>query len=345
MVLFMGSAAANTSSSPQLVLTSWSLQALPVIRIGASLQMDCCSTLSRRGRELLRSWRLLVEYVNDVRGGLSVAGTKHRLELTILGDYSDASRTEFNVRAMLHSDIRLFLGPFGSGQSGHAAHVINSSSDALLMATAASATSVFRGRPRIFGTFSPGATYFRSAVAHLASLTSAPRSAALLVEDYGPSVGWGQGARADLVAFGFDLISDVTVDYRADGAALANVVADWKTLFESRAVRPILLLATYDVTTCTRLATEASRQRLPRQLLVFSHCVDYLQFAELDVSVRAYVAGIAPWVWNLGLAQAHDPWSGASAADYRETFQQDSGFYPGYVAAGERSRDRNTTLP
>ena len=76
--LFMGNASYNTSRIPQLVFGGSRL-AQPTIRIGASLQIDCCSSQSSRAKEMLHSWQLGIQFFNQVAGGLDVSGVRHQV--------------------------------------------------------------------------------------------------------------------------------------------------------------------------------------------------------------------------------------------------------------------------
>ena len=328
---FIGEQTYNTSRVPSLIFTSDSLRHLPAVQIGVSLQIDCCSSQSARGRSMLESWELLISFVNDVHGGIIVNGQLHRVELVTLGDYSDSTITESNIYSLLARGVRLFLGPFGSGQSSLAASAVHSVPDALLMATAASSTTVFAGKPRVFGIFSPGGSYFATVLRKFAADNVI--DVALLVEDFGPARSWGEGARVEIEHLGMNLLSDVTVPRFASEADLTAEVKNWANMFGSSGSEPLILLATYEIQTCISLAREAVRQRLPRRLMVFTNCVDKAEFASEPLETRAYVAGVAPWNPHVHRSAAYDPWTNASAAEYTATFEKFTGNSPDYVDA------------
>jgi len=327
---FMGQTEYNLSRVSTLVLTSETLRDLPALRVGVSLQLDCCSSQSARGRSMWESFTLLANYVNEVRGGIFVDGQQHRIELIAIGDYSEGSITESNVELLLSRGVRLFLGPFGSGQSAGAAAAVHSAPDAILMATAASSTAVFAGRARVFGVFSPGSSYFTTVVEKFAATD---RACAILIEDFGPALSWGAGAKVDIESRGMNLLSEVTVPRFASETELAAVVKKWGQEFAAADASPLILLATYEIQTCITLAREAARQRLPRLLMVFTNCVDQAAFANEPTDTRAYVAGVAPWNPMVERSAAFDPWTDATAAEYAETFQAYTGNTPDYVDA------------
>jgi len=211
------------------------------------------------------SWQLLVSYVNDVHGGIFVDGQQHRVEIIAIGDYSIGLITASNIQLLLGQGVRIFLGPFGSEQSQWAAAAVDSAPDAILMATAASATDVFKDRPRVFGVFSQGESYFAPVVQKFAA--SNP-SCAILIEDFGPAQAWGAGAKADIQSRGMTLLSEVIVRRDASEAELEAVVSEWVVQFTAAGVSPLLFMATYEVKMCIMLARAASRQRLPRSVRV-----------------------------------------------------------------------------
>jgi len=327
---FMGQTEYNLSRVSSLVLSSQTLRDLPAVRVGVSLQLDCCSSQSSRGRGMWGSWQLLVSYVNEVHGGIFVDGQQHQVELIAIGDYSDSAVTASNMQLLLAQGVRLFLGPFGSAQSAAAAAVVHSAPDAIIMATAASSTSVFAGRPRVFGVFSPGGSYFETVVEKFA--VTKP-NCAILTENFGPALSWGAGAKADIAQRGMKLLSEVTVPHFASEDELAAVVSGWGKIFEDAGSSPLILLATYEIQTCITLAREATRQQLPRLLMVFTNCVDKAEFASEPTNIRAYVAGVAPWSPMVGRSAAYDPWTNSSAAEYTETFATYTGNTPDYVDA------------
>ena len=78
------------SQGPYVVLNFATNPDLPVIKIGASIQLDCCSAYSGGGREVILAWQLFLEYMNGIQGGLLVGGQRFALELTLIGDFSRA---------------------------------------------------------------------------------------------------------------------------------------------------------------------------------------------------------------------------------------------------------------
>ena len=169
----------------------------------------------------------------------------------MLGDYSSKEQTEANVRDLIDRGFRLLLGPFGSGQSEYAARVVSESSDVLLMATAASKPTVFRGRPRVFGVFSPSNSYFDQAVA-IAAARPGPKQAALLIEDHSVSRTWGKGARAALAKHDFELLQEASLPHQASDREVASLLGKWAADFPPDAL-PLVLAATYSVRTCIKV--------------------------------------------------------------------------------------------
>jgi len=307
-----------------------------VVRIGASLQIDCCSRFSKMGNDILQAWSLVVEHINGARGGLLVNGTRHVIELKILGDYSQKEVTAQNIRGLINRGFSLLLAPYGSGQSEYAARVVNETDNAFLVAPSASKPTVFFQRPRVYGMLPRSGDYLQSAVNIAVQLSPSHRHAAILCEDYGVAKAWASGLRQHLTAFNFTTHKDVLVPHfigKNNPGELEHLFSEWLAEFNASGVKPFVFAVTYDYETCTKFAKLSEEIDFRKQVsgLFFTTCIDRGGFRdEVGRDTARYVSGVSPWADTL---EVRDELIDKTASEFKKIFSSKFTRDPGYVAA------------
>eukprot|EP00440_Ansanella_granifera_P027307 gb/GFBE01029658.1/.p1 GENE.gb/GFBE01029658.1/~~gb/GFBE01029658.1/.p1 ORF type:complete len:1213 (+),score=222.26 gb/GFBE01029658.1/:1-3639(+) len=337
LVDFMGDTDYNLSHVQELAIGGHA-HGRANIRVGASLQLDCCSKYAAGAKATLRGYELGVEYVNEVRGGILLNGKRVGLELTMLSDYSEVSRTESNIRSLVARGFHLFLGPYGSTQTNVVAGVVNETNGTLLLAAASSNDNVYEDRPRVFSILPSGSTYLLGAVEALYHATTpSQRHAMVIMEDHSASKYQADGAKARLLQLGFAVHGELLVlPFRAEKSEIwstALAITNFTKTLALQGEKPILMAATYDYETCLEFVRAAKELGLRALLsaMVFTQCVDKSGFSADLGSLASYVSGVAPWDKTLEVV---DDFSGKTAVDFTETFQAKyTGLAPDYLAA------------
>ena len=108
-------------------------------------------------------YTMFVEYVNT-HGGVTVAGKRYHLELTIMDDRSDPVRVAAITNHLIYDrGIKFLFNPYSSGNTkpmatlAHAAGVV-------MIGTGSSSPDNFVNRPTIFGLECPYPKYFQASI-------------------------------------------------------------------------------------------------------------------------------------------------------------------------------------
>lgn len=152
-----------------------------VIKIGAALGLT--GNLAPEGRLVQEGYDLVVEKINE-KGGVKVGDKMYKLEIVYYDDECDAQRSAKLVEKLINEDnIKLILGPYGSGITA-ASSVISEKSEAIMIATQASADELYeRGFKYFFGTMGLGSTTVKVGINALMQQTPKPETVAIVAAD------------------------------------------------------------------------------------------------------------------------------------------------------------------
>merc|ERR1719375_1154640 len=122
------------------------------LKIGTALTLDHTSKWASLGSYVQKAYTLYFNWLNEKRGGVNISGEMHWVQLVLMDDQSDKGRVTSITKYLVNElNISHLLAPYSSGLTGMAAAVANDSG-AVLVAPCAASTSVFKDRPRVFGT-------------------------------------------------------------------------------------------------------------------------------------------------------------------------------------------------
>lgn len=108
-------------SVPLLALFTWpALAAAQGIKVGATVPLT--GRYGGGGAQVRAGYEIAVEHINS-RGGVSVGGKKMPIELTVLDDESDATKTVSRMETLAEQHVVAYLGGFGSDLHAAAASV------------------------------------------------------------------------------------------------------------------------------------------------------------------------------------------------------------------------------
>jgi branched-chain amino acid transport system substrate-binding protein len=284
------------------------------------------------GLHMHNALRMLVDWVNTVRGGiqLSTDGTvKRQLQIISVDDGSvDANIAPITTGLIDGSllgpmmaacgegsaGVDFILGPYSSGLTELAAKVTNAQGK-LLMAPGASATSVFVNRSLAFGMLPPAATYMHAGIELL--YARQVKSMAFIFEDASATKDWCKGAVDKAKQLNITIVDSVQVSQTLNRTEVANALARF------RATSPDVVVGCtyYDV--CAEFLKQANATKFYLQAALFTTCVTDPKFAKELAATAAYVLGVTPWSEYDTVPDELMGWSPADfARKYMDRFQQ-----------------------
>ena len=115
-----------------------------------------------------------VTYLNEVLGGVEIAGEKYKLELKLFDDASDPARATTLIQRQIDEGTDFFLGSFGSNIVLPTAAITERAKKPMVQTGGGSDAIFTKGFKYVFGMFPRATRQFASAAALFKSLTPAP---------------------------------------------------------------------------------------------------------------------------------------------------------------------------
>lgn len=116
------------------------------------------------------------DYLNDVLGGVDIAGEKYRIELKLFDDASDPARATTLIQRQIDDGTNFFLGSFGSNIVLPTAAITERAGKPMVQ-TGGGADAIFtRGFKYVFGMYPRATRQFVIAAALFKSLEPAPQT-------------------------------------------------------------------------------------------------------------------------------------------------------------------------
>jgi hypothetical protein len=193
-----------------------------VIKMGTSASMDSETRYAGPGAEMVRAWDFFLDWVNLIRGGIDYNGGMNYVAMELIEDNSNISDVAIAYEALVESHGILF-GPFSSPLTEEAIKLADQAGR-LMIASAASNTSLFAGRARSFGALPPSYKYLDSSMA-VFGLHGAKSVAVLGDKDSGCGDYNDSKIAAEkynMTLFGFFQLDPLSASYSADVLDLAE---------------------------------------------------------------------------------------------------------------------------
>ncbi len=218
--------------------------------------------LAEEGAMARQGYDLWLDWINGARGGIEVAGVRHRVRL----DYQDdASSPEADARLaekMIVDGVQLLLGPYGASNVAAVAAVADSHHVPLVSANG-SASSIFgRGYRYVFGVQTPATKGLQVVFDMAAALKPRPTTVAMLGADDPFSLEVAGAAVDYATARGFQVVSNL--QYPNGSTSLAGLVAQVK------AKSPDMVVDSGHLLEAVSVSKAAKDLRLPAKMLVYS---------------------------------------------------------------------------
>lgn len=175
-----------------------------------------------------------VSYLNDVLGGVEIAGQKYKLELKLFDDASDPARATTLIQRQIDEGTDFFLGSFGSNIVLPTASITERAKKVMVQTGGGSDAIFTRGFKYSFGMFPRATRQFAAAAALFKTLKPTPATYSVIYNNDAFSKTAGEGVKISCDAAGFK---------RLDQFELPAKVTDVSSVLASvRANTPDLLV-------------------------------------------------------------------------------------------------------
>ena len=143
-----------------------------------------------------------VSYLNDVVGGVEVAGDKYKIDLKLFDDASDPARATTLIQRQIDEGTNFFLGSFGSNIVLPTAAITERAKKPMVQTGGGSDAIFTKGYKYIFGMFPRATRQFASTAALFKTLTPAPTTYSVIWTNDAFSKTAGEGVKLSCDAAG-----------------------------------------------------------------------------------------------------------------------------------------------
>lgn len=215
-----GGVAATAVFSAPAVRSAYAQMAKPLV-IGGSVPLT--GAAAETGLNVNNGYITAASYLNDVLGGVEIAGEKYRIELKLFDDASDPARATTLIQRQLDDGTNFFLGSFGSNIVLPTAAITERAKKPMVQ-TGGGADAIFtRGFKYVFGMFPRATRQFAPAAALFKSLKPAPQTYSVIYTNDAFSKTAGEGVRLACDAAGLKRIE--TYELPAKVTDVSSVLA------------------------------------------------------------------------------------------------------------------------
>src|SRR6266540_495284 len=176
-----------------------------VLTLGASISLT--GATAKEGGLTKEGYEICKKVVND-KGGFTAGGTKYTLDVQYQDDTSKADVSAQLVDQYNDKNIKLILGPYGSGPTEAAAAVIERNRQVMADSAGADDKIFKKGYQRSFAVLSPATFYVASMVQAINDLADPkPKTIAFISADDGFSKTATQGGLDKAKELGFQVVA------------------------------------------------------------------------------------------------------------------------------------------
>jgi branched-chain amino acid transport system substrate-binding protein len=293
------------------------LRAEPEVRFGASLSLT--GSKATEGRLVKDGYDFYVKHINE-RGGIEIAGVKHKVSITYYDDESDPkAAVRLTEKLIVEDGIKFLLGPYSSGATFPASSVAEKHRIPMVEAHGASTTIFERGYKYIFATLNSVDQYTGNIIKMAAEAEPRAQKVALISENaLFPKLGIDSAAR-QAKELGLDVVYK---EYYPSGTKdLSSMLAAIKE------TNPDVIVAGGYTGDMILLARQAGEMGLSVKMMGFLLGPTLPGFVESLGQSAEYLLEPIQWSSNM-------PWKdevfGYTAADFAELFERDFGYEPDY---------------
>lgn len=293
------------------------LRAESEVRFGASLSLT--GSKATEGRLVKDGYDFYVKHINE-RGGIEIAGVKHKVSITYYDDESDPkAAVRLTEKLIVEDGIKFLLGPYSSGVTFPASSVAEKHRIPMVEANGASTTIFERGYKYIFATLNSVDQYTSNIMKMAAEAEPRAQKVALISENaLFPKLGIDSAER-QAKELGLDVVYK---EYYPSGTKdLSSMLAAIKE------TNPDILVAGGYTGDMILLARQAEEMGLSVKMMGFLLGPTLPGFVESLGQSAEYLLEPIQWSSNM-------PWKdevfGYTAAEFAELFKRDFGYEPDY---------------
>jgi branched-chain amino acid transport system substrate-binding protein len=304
-----GPVAARVTYGPDIVIG---------VPLATSGNLATEGAMARQGYDLWQDW------VNGVKGGIEVAGVRHRVVLDYQDDASQpATDGQLAETMVANGHVHFLLGPYGASNVAAVAAVADRAHAPLVSANGSSNAIFGQGYRYVFGVQTPAARDLQVVFDMAAGLRPRPTTVAMLSADDAYSQEVAAGALDDARARGFQVVFDQA--YPDGSTELAGVMA------QAKALNPDVVVDSGHLLEAVALEKAARDLRLAAKLLVYTVGPDVPSFAETLGGDADYVVTGSQWTAAARYSPDYYLTSAQYVAAYRHKYRTASD--PGYQVA------------
>jgi branched-chain amino acid transport system substrate-binding protein len=188
------------------------------------------------GLNVQNGYLTAVKYVNEVLGGVEIAGEKYQLELRLFDDASDPGRATTLIQRLIDEGVDFFLGSFGSNIVLPTAAITERAERPMVQSGGGSDQIFSQGYRYVFGMFPRASRQFISSAEFFKSIEPRPKRISVIMTNDAFSKTNAEGAIKDCKAAGFEIL---------DSYQLPEQITDVSSVLASvRAKTPDILICT-----------------------------------------------------------------------------------------------------
>jgi branched-chain amino acid transport system substrate-binding protein len=198
-VLLAASSGAITLAAP--AIRSVRAQTGKTLIFGGSVPLS--GAAAETGLNVNNGYITAATFINDVLGGVEIAGEKYRIELKLFDDASDPSRATTLIQRQLDDGIDFFLGSFGSNIVLPTAAITERARKPMVQTGGGSDAIFTRGFKYAFGMYPRATRQFAGAAALFKTLQPTPQTYSVIYTNDAFSKTAADGVRLSCDEAGF----------------------------------------------------------------------------------------------------------------------------------------------
>ena len=176
-------------------------QTLKPLVIGGSVPLT--GAAAETGLNVNNGYVTAATYINDVMGGVEIAGEKYKIELKLFDDASDPARATTLLQRQIDEGTDFFLGSFGSNIVLPTAAITERAKKPMVQTGGGSDAIFTRGYKYVFGMYPRATRQFTSAAALFKSLQPTPQTYSLIYNNDAFSKTAAEGVKISCDGQGF----------------------------------------------------------------------------------------------------------------------------------------------
>ncbi len=193
-------------------LRSARAQAAKTLVFGGSVPLT--GAAAETGLNVNNGYLTAASYLNDVLGGVEIAGEKYKIDLKLFDDASDPARATTLIQQQIDDGTSFFLGSFGSNIVLPTAAITERAKKPMVQTGGGSDAIFTRGFKYVFGMYPRATRQFASAAALFKTLQPAPQTYSVMYTNDAFSKTAADGVKLSCNGQGFKMLESYELPAR-----------------------------------------------------------------------------------------------------------------------------------